>query len=307
MFAEFSIPYLPDVARTLGVAAFELRALLAVVFITGACGMVGALVVGNRMAFFSDAMSHCAFAGISLGLILALSAGVDPRSDEFETYSPLVMAVFGAIIGLTISFVREYSGLASDTVIGVFFAGALGFGAIVLASVDRNQFDPEKFLFGGPILVRDLDLVYLALLLALTVGVMAWQYNRFVLVSLNPSLARSRGIGVVLSNSLFIVLLALVVNLSIRAVGVLLINAMLIVPAATASNVATSMRQLFRYTFALSVGCGLFGLYVSLTTRFGTDNRQIGPSGAIICLGVLLFAVSLTVPAIRTRLARLGG
>jgi zinc transport system permease protein len=296
MFAEFSIPYLPDVARTLGVAAFELRALLAVVFITGACGMVGALVVGNRMAFFSDAMSHCAFAGISLGLILALSAGVDPRSDEFETYSPLVMAVFGAIIGLTISFVREYSGLASDTVIGVFFAGALGFGAIVLASVDRNQFDPEKFLFGG-----------LALLLALTVGVMAWQYNRFVLVSLNPSLARSRGIGVVLSNSLFIVLLALVVNLSIRAVGVLLINAMLIVPAATASNVATSMRQLFRYTFALSVGCGLFGLYVSLTTRFGTDNRQIGPSGAIICLGVLLFAVSLTVPAIRTRLARLGG
>ena len=218
---------------------------------------------------------------------------MDPKSDEFDTYTPLVMAAFGAVIGLAISFVREYSGLASDTVIGVFFAGALGFGAIVLAAVDRNQFDPERFLFGGPILVRDLDLLYLALLLALTLVVLAWRYNRFVLVSLNPSLARSRGIGVVLSNSLFIVLLALVVNLSIRAVGVLLINAMLIVPAATASNVATSMRQLFRYTFFLSVGCGLVGLYLSLTLRFGAANRQIGPSGAIICLGVLLFALSL--------------
>ena len=306
MFAEFTIPYLPDAARALGVAAFELRALLAVVFITGACGLVSALVVGNRMAFFSDAMSHCAFAGISLGLILALSAGIDPQSDEFETYAPLVMAAFGAVIGLAISFVREYSGLASDTVIGVFFAAALGFGAIVLAAVDRRQFDPEKFLFGGPIMVRDLDLLYLALLLALTLGMMVWRYNQFVLVSLNPSLARSRGIGVVLSNALFIVLLALVVNLSIRAVGVLLINAMLIVPAATASNVATTMRQLFRYTFFLSLGCGLFGLYVSLTMRFGPTGRQIGPSGAIICLGVLLFAASLVVPAIRARVGRIG-
>jgi zinc transport system permease protein len=155
-------------------------------------------------------------------------------------------------------------------------------------------------------MVRDLDLVYLFLLTVLTAAVLVFKYNRFVLVSLNPSLARSRGISVALSNSLFIVLLALIVNFSIRAVGVLLINAMLIVPAATASNLATNMRGLFRYTLGLSVGCGLVGLYLSLTIRVGDTARQFGASGAIICLGVLLFAVSLVVPAVRTRLARLG-
>jgi len=306
MFAEFTLPFLPKLAQTLDVPGYELRAVLAVLFVTTVCGLVGALVVGNRMAFFSDAMSHCAFAGISLGLILAVSANVSPESDEFDALSPLVMAAFGALVGLAISFVREYSGLASDTVIGVFFSGAIGFGAMVITAVDRRQFDPEKFLFGGPIMVRDLDLVYLFLLTVLTAAVLVFKYNRFVLVSLNPSLARSRGISVALSNSLFIVLLALIVNFSIRAVGVLLINAMLIVPAATASNLATNMRGLFRYTLGLSVGCGLVGLYLSLTIRVGDTARQFGASGAIICLGVLLFAVSLVVPAVRTRLARLG-
>jgi zinc transport system permease protein len=293
-------------ATTLGTESFVLKGVLAVVLVCAMCGLLGSMVVGNRMAFFSDAMSHCAFAGISLGLILAVSANVSPESDEFDALSPLVMAAFGALVGLAISFVREYSGLASDTVIGVFFAGAIGFGAMVITAVDRRQFDPEKFLFGGPIMVRDLDLVYLFLLTVLTAAVLVFKYNRFVLVSLNPSLARSRGISVALSNSLFIVLLALIVNFSIRAVGVLLINAMLIVPAATASNLATNMRGLFRYTLGLSVGCGLVGLYLSLTIRVGDTARQFGASGAIICLGVLLFAVSLVVPAVRTRLARLG-
>src|SRR5947199_7633624 len=52
-----------------------LKGLLAVLLVGLICGAVGSLVVGNRMAFFSDALAHCAFAGVALGILLALGTG----------------------------------------------------------------------------------------------------------------------------------------------------------------------------------------------------------------------------------------
>src|SRR5580658_7564988 len=99
LLADASI--IDDLAKVLGFTyAFEFRAILSVLLVTAICGMVGALVVGNRMAFFSDAMAHCAFAGIALGILLTLflSASAD-RARGVESYRwliPLIMVAFGA-------------------------------------------------------------------------------------------------------------------------------------------------------------------------------------------------------------------
>src|SRR5947209_8748965 len=95
---------------------YNVRALLIIVLVSVICGAVGALVVGNRMSFFSDALAHCAFAGVGLGMLAALAAG---RPDVEPWLVPLVMVVFGVLIGVAIAYVREKTGLASDTVIGV--------------------------------------------------------------------------------------------------------------------------------------------------------------------------------------------
>ena len=56
------------IANGVGTDLFVVKSVLTLIVLCLLCGMVGALVVGNRMAFFSDAMAHCAFAGIALGL-----------------------------------------------------------------------------------------------------------------------------------------------------------------------------------------------------------------------------------------------
>lgn len=308
--AAIEVPLLEKVAQQwFGWHGFQLAALLAVLLISGICGMVGALVVGNRMAFFSDAMAHCAFAGISLGLLIALSVGFTPASDELQWLLPLIMAGFGALIGVAIAFVRERTNLASDTVIGVFFAGAIGFGAMILQGFPggKRAFDPERFLFGGPALAQPLDLLILAALFVLTALLFLWKYNQFVLASFNPSLARSRGVPVALNNYLFVVLLALIVNFSISAVGVLLINGLLVVPAATATNLIRNMRQMFRYTFGISLLTGLTGLLISRKFSLpvkGGPPKEFGVSGTIICVGVILFAASMAWPLLRRLLRR---
>jgi zinc transport system permease protein len=87
-------------------------------------------------------------------------------------------------------------------------------------------------------------------------------------------------------------LLALIVNLCLRAVGVLLINALLIVPAATAANVSRNLRQLFWATIILCLVVSLAGLASSweLNARY---NVNVGIPGAIVLLSVFCFVVSL--------------
>ncbi|MFM8932804.1 MAG: metal ABC transporter permease, partial [Gemmataceae bacterium] len=89
----------------------------------------------------------------------------------------------------------------------------------------------------------------------------------------------------------FIILLAIVVNLSLRIVGVLLINALLIVPAATAMNWSKNLRQMFWLTLAISLTTSLMGLLLSW--ECSTAGYPLGTSGAIVLLNVILFMGSL--------------
>jgi zinc transport system permease protein len=268
---------------------FNVQALIAVVLVCGVCGAVGALVVGNRMAFFSDALAHCAFAGVTLGMILALWS----QAGQESWIIPLVMVAFGIAVGVAIAYVREQTGLASDTVIGVFFAFAIGFGGMLFASLQtRTSLSPETFLFGSPLFVQAGDLIALTVLAVLLAFVLFRYYNQFVLASFNPSLARSRQVPLRFCNYLFIVLLALIVNLCLRAVGALLINAMLVVPAATAANVSRNLRVMFWCSIGVSLATGVFGLWLSyaVTLPIGRgQSLELGPAGTIVVLSVLAF------------------
>src|SRR5690349_1764132 len=132
-------------AQALDVSTFDLNPLLAVVLLGLTCGMVGTLVVGSRMAFFSDAMAHTALAGVAFALLgLVVFAGVRNafEADPHLWIVPWVMGGIGVLAGVAIAYVRDKTGLTNDTVIGVFFALAVGLAAILLPAIrTRVQID----------------------------------------------------------------------------------------------------------------------------------------------------------------------
>jgi zinc transport system permease protein len=271
---------------------FIMRGLLATLLVCFVCGGMGSLVVGNRMAFFSDALAHCAFAGVALGLLLCILAGTP--DDLVRQRIMLIMVAFGVTIGLLIAFVREQTGLASDTVIGVFYAGAVGLAAVVTRLASRyRSFNVEEFIFGNPIAVKPWQVVLLLGLALLTVLFLFFMYNWLVLASTSPSLALSRRVPVRLSRYLFIVLLALMVNLSQQITGTLLINGLLIVPAAAAANLARNLRQLFWLSIAIAMSVGLGGFVISWEINCNFPRYSIGISGAIVVLSVVVFVASV--------------
>jgi zinc transport system permease protein len=280
---------------------FNVKALLAVILVSLICGAVGSLVVGSRMAFFSDALAHCAFAGVSVGFVfyeLFLSGSQAP----FWDYVMPVMVVFGILVGLGITAVRFRTPLATDTVIGVFFAGAIGLAALLrnLMQNRRDIFGLEDFLFGNPLLINGMHLLLLAGLAVLTFLALWWLYNPLLLTGFNSSLALSRRAPVRVGSYLFVALLAVIVNLCLLTIGALLINALLIVPAATVMNCTRNLRQLFRYTVFLSVTVSVSGLLLSwyatnfVQQRSGPGSRfELGIPGTIILLSVGLFVLSI--------------
>lgn len=280
---------------------FNLKGLLALILVSLCCGAIGSLVVGGRMAFFSDALAHCSFAGISIGFLLFLlfgpRGGHDANTERvFWDWVTVIMVIFGIVAGCGIVWVRTVTGLSSDTVIGVFFAGAVGLAAALRDLINKRElFNLEDFLFGSPMLVFSSQLIVLACLVVVTVLVLARIYNHLLLASFNQSLALSRRVPVWLVNYVFIILLALTVNLCLRFVGALLINALLIIPAATAINLSRNMRQLFWRTITLTFVLSILGQWLSWEIGMGAlgEKIKVGLSGTIVLLNVLAFIFSM--------------
>jgi zinc transport system permease protein len=290
--------------------SFNIKIVLALILVSLCCGAIGSLVIGGRMAFFSDALAHCSFAGVSIGFLLFLVfgplIGYEARNEStFWTWLTIIMVSFGILAGCGIVWVRTRTGLSSDTVIGVFFAGAVGLAAALRDLMRiRALFNLEDFLFGDPVTVTSGQLIVLAGLLVFTALLLASIYNYLLLASFNQSLALSRRVPIQLTQYLFIILLALIVNLCLRFVGALLINALLIIPAATAVNLSQNMRQLFWRTILLCLILSLAGQWLSWDLSNWGAKYKLGVSGTIVLLNVFAFVLSMIVgPRLRARQA----
>ncbi len=258
---------------------FMKNAFLAVLLLTPLLGLLGTMAVNHQMAFFSDALGHSALTGIGLGILLGL------RSDL------VAMLVFGIVWAVLICVIKQSGTASADTVISVFSSTSVAAGLLILSH--GGKFAKYSSLLIGDILaVTPEDLFWLLLALAGTLVLWVLLYNNLLLTSVDPFLARSRGVRTRLVECLFVVAVAVAVMLSIRWVGVLLINALLILPAAAGRNLARSSRQHAAWTVALALFSGLVGLTLSY-------YLDASAGASIVIVSSLCYAVSLAVRTIR--------
>ena len=259
---------------------FMRYALLECLLLAPVCAAVGVKVVNFRMAFFSDAISHSAFAGVAIGLLLHESfPAADPR---------MSLVLFGLIVGLGIAYVRRTTDLSNDTVIGVFFSAvvALGIAIVTRSGARTTQF--QRYLYGDILNLDSADLGLSVLLGIAVIVFMVAGFNRLILVGLNDELAHSRGIRVRLYDYLFTLLLALVVTVSIRTAGILLVTALLVIPAATARNLARSAGGMFWWAIAFGLLSGVSGTLAS----FSKHLDRVGTGAVIVLASVFFFILS---------------
>jgi len=249
---------------------FMRLALLAVLLIGPLLGGLGTIVVANRLAFFSEAIGHAAFTGIALGVILGLA-------------NPLwSMVGFALLLTLAITWMRRRGGLSSDTAIGLVMAFTVSLGIVILSkggSFSRYT----NFLIGDMLGINAGDLAGLAVLAGLVGVIFLFFFNRLLLASVSPALARSRVRQPGAAELAFAATLAVVVTFSLPWIGILVINALLILPAAAARNMARNTAQFFGWSVAIALLAGVVGLIVSFYASTAT-----GATIVLVAMGIYL-------------------
>ena len=255
---------------------FMKNALLAVLLMAPLFGFLSTMIVTGRMSFFSDALGHSAFTGIAIGAICGAAAPIG------------VAVLFSAAFALLFSWVRSRSNHTADTLIGVFSSTAVALG-IFIATLGGGSFTKyNKYLIGDILSVTPAELGMLALLLLAVAIFWVLASNRLTLIAIHPQLASSRGMRTELIQTLFTVLIAVVVTLAISWVGLLILNSLLVLPAAAARNIAKNLRQYHLFSVLFALIAGIAGLVFSY---------YLGASaGAAISLVLaLIFAVSFCI------------
>ena len=233
--------------------------------LTGALGgLLGSIAVLRQLSFFSDALGHSALLGITLGILL----GVNPM---------LVLIPFAVVFALLVNQLVERSSLPTDALLNIVYSSSLAAAILALSRVETYRGGIRQLLFGDILGISSLDLVVIGILLLSGLIYLGLTLRAQVLLTLNPDLAGAVGVNTKLHRLAFIVLLAVVVAVSIKAVGVLLISAFVVIPAC-AGRLLCRRFPFYIFTSAIIGGiCALIGLLAS-----GLINLPSGPSVVMV-------------------------
>lgn len=249
---------------------FMQRALVATVLIGVVAPVVGTWVVLRRMANLGDAMAHGTLAGVGL----AYAAGVN------VVVGALGSGVLLAALLLVFSSNRR---LGQETVITVLGTAFFALGVVVISRLDTGV-ELTHFLFGRVLTVQWSDIWLNLVLGTLAVATVLVMFGELRLATFDHVQAEQVGVRVELVQAVLIILLAVVVVISLRAVGTVMSVTMLVTPAATARLVARNLRHMTLLGVAFGVVEGVVGLMVSY-------HLGAAPGATIGLVSVAVFAV----------------
>ena len=251
--------------------AFMKNALIAIILISPIFAILGTMIVNNKMAFFSDALGHSALTGIAIGMVLGI------------TNINIGMIIFAVVFALLLNYVKNKISYGADTIISVFSSIAIALGLAMLAqSGNFNKY--SSYLVGDILGITETEILYVFVAAIIVYAFWYFTFNKLNVISINSTLAKSKGIDVKKIDNIYVVLIAVMVMISIRWIGILLINSLLILPAASSRNISKNMRQYHLFAVLFSLFSGIAGLVISYYFNI--------PTGPVIVLlsGIIYFA-----------------
>lgn len=256
---------------------FMKNAFFAILIITPLFGILGTMIVNNKMAFFSDALGHSALTGVAIGIIFGISD------------SNLAMIVYATLFALLLNKIKRKNTLSTDTIISVFASFSMAIGLVIL-SKGGNFSQYSNLLVGDILSITSKEILYLLIVFIITIAFWILCFNKLHAMSINESLARSKNINTTILDNLFVIIIAIIVMLSIKWIGILIINALLILPAASSKNIASNVREYHLFSVIISLFSGLVGLVLSYYISTAT-----GPTIVIIA-SIFFFLTYLVKP-----------
>ena len=253
---------------------FIQNAILAGILVSFASGIIGSLIVVNRMVFLAGGIAHTSYGGIGLAVYFG-----------FPIF--LGASIFACAAALLMAFITLKNRNRIDTFIGLIWAIGMAIGIILIDLTPGYNVDLMSYLFGSILAVSDQDLYFMGGLLFVIVVIMSVWYRDILAVSYDSEYANLRSINVPFFYTLILVLSALTVVVAIKVVGLILVIALLTIPIYIAEKLSNTLASMMVYAGVLSTFFTLLGLLLSYNYDLTSGATIIMVSG----IGLIVYFV----------------
>ncbi len=229
---------------------FIQNAIIAGVLVSIIAGIIGSLIVVNRMVFLSGGIAHTSYGGIGLAVYFG-----------FPIF--LGASLFAIIAALLMAFITLNNKDKLDIFIGLIWAVGMAIGIILIDITPGYNVDLMSYLFGSILAVSAFDIKFMIILLITILFIIVKWYKDILAVSYDSQYASLRGINIKFFYTLILVISSLAIVISIKVVGLILVIALLTIPVYIAQSLSKSLLNMMFISGILSTLSTLIGLYFS--------------------------------------------
>ena len=255
---------------------FIQHALIAGILVSFAAGIIGSLIVVNRMVFLAGGMAHASYGGIGMAVYFG-----------FPIF--LGASLFAVAAAILIASLTMHTRHRMDTFIGLIWAVGMAIGVIFIDLTPGYNVDMMSYLFGSILAVSTEDIYFMSALLAVILFVITFWYRDILAVSYDSEYAKLRGVNVKFFYTLILILSALTVVIAIKVVGLILVIAMLTIPVYIAEKLSTSLLSMMFISGLVATFFTLAGLWFSYTYNLTSGASIILISAASLGLFLLFY------------------
>lgn len=271
-----------------------------------AASIVGVIVFLRKESLMGEALSHAAYPGTLIGVIVIGSFAGDFAEGSlvqpFILFGALLTALFGMKM---VIYLKDRVKVSPDSALCFVLSFFFGIGVLLASQVQvvySNLYrQVQSVFYGQAATMTDQNiLIYGILVLFVTLPLILYRTD-FKIWLFDETFAKLQGINVKFLEKIVFILTTLSVVIGIRTVGVVLMSAMLIAPAAAAFQWTKTLRLFFPLAAFFGFISASFGTYFSTEISFYLMKevpyeRIAFPTGpgivivsAIICLFSILF------------------
>lgn len=251
---------------------YAYRGLLAGILIGASSSAVGLYLIVKRLSMLGAGLSHAAFGGIALALLL----GTDPT---------LFTVPYTVLVGFLLQLLIDKKGVPADTVVSLVFSGGVALALILISVTDQAGVGVQSYLFGSVLTVSDGELLLSLLISATTFIFLTVNYRKLFMILFNEELARLKGVKVGWMNYSLVMVASANIALSIKVAGIVLSSSFVAIPPMTALLVSPSFFWTLVFSLLFSSASVLLGIAVSII-------YDLPPSGAIVLVMILFFLMA---------------
>ena len=256
--------------------------------------LVGVVVFLRKQSLLGESLSHAAYPGVILGIVVAALVGPDGQDSNWVATFVMSGAFVAALLGLwVINLLQRYLRIHSDSALCLVLSSFFGMGLTLASRVQvthTNLYQQiQMYLYGQAATMTDQHIWLYGFLSLFAIAVVAFLYKELQVMNFDPDYARSLGIKTRMVDSLFFSLTVLAIVIGIRSVGVVLMSAMLIAPAAAARQYTHRLSTMLGIAAMFGVLSGFLGNYLSVEVSDALLRGHPGrwlvlPTGPMIVL-----------------------